>query len=143
MHLPLRCYRRDINLHLKSTIDSFNEWNWVKINRMAFDFYDSNKNGLLDEEDLLKMLELSEKVRAVGDDYNKLQYYLKRFDNNVRDPPLSPSRSGASLGKRLSRLSRISMATITEDESRLLCNASQPETALRRSPQLWTMKKEN
>lgn len=65
------------------------------------------------------MLKRSENVKAIEQDYYSLQLYLGRFDNKVRDP-LSPSRSNLSLAKRVSRLSRISMATATEDDSRLI-----------------------
>lgn len=58
-HLPFRCYRRDDNLHLKETIEAFNRWNWTKINKMVFEYYDFNRNGLIDEEDLLRMLQQS------------------------------------------------------------------------------------
>ena len=85
------------------------------------------------------MLENSDKIRAIGQDYNTLQLYLSRFDNKVRDP-LLPSKSNGSITKRMSRLSRISMATVTEDDSRPLYDDPANTGRSKRSPpQLWTL----
>lgn len=111
-HVPLRCNRLDDCLHLKTTIDSINNITSYKVNRLAFDYYDFNRNGVIDEEDLLKMLQRGIEFAAVDQDYQKIMEYLKKFDNRVKDSPqLSPSRLVMSPGLRCSRQSRISRAS--------------------------------
>jgi hypothetical protein len=86
------------------------------VQKLAFDFYDFNRNNVIDEEDLFHMLQRGLDMPAIDRDYQLIIEYLRRLDNKVRDVPISSpkkSPSGLSPKLRLSRLSRISIPTRT------------------------------
>lgn len=131
-HVPLRCNRMDECLHLRTTIESVNNVTSYKVQKLAFDYYDLNRNGVIDEEDLMRMLQKGLEMPAVDSDYQRILDHLRRHDNKVRDvPQLSPARSRGSPGLGLSRLSRISNPTHTDEASQ--------ESDRRPSPEIWTL----
>lgn len=88
--------------------------------------YDSNKNGVIDEEDILLMMEKSIKFQAIDDDLVTVTRYIERLNGYVRDSAVdSPTHN------RISRMSKMSIISKKSYEV--------PEPTNPRSPNRWTL----